>query len=248
MRLLLAESNVKTALDAAQMLMASQIVVDTTDTGASALNLIKHYDYDALLVNFTLADMNACEVLRRLRKTGSNLPVLVLSGLSETTDRVKAFEHGADDVVSMPVENAELVARVQAIVRRTNGYSHSILQIGALVLDLANHSLLVHGQPVHLTCKEFAVLSLLMQRRDKIISKDSFLSHLYGGLEEPEIKIVDVFICKVRRKLARAGADNVIGTIWGSGYILRDRATTSHADSGELSISCTHEILASLAA
>jgi two-component system cell cycle response regulator CtrA len=233
---------------AIQTLTSAQFVVDTVDTGNGALDLIKHYEYDALLTNFTLPDMDACELLRRLRRAGIDMPVLVLSGLSNTTGRVEAFDHGADDVVSMPVESAELVARVQAVVRRANGHSHSILQIGALELDLVSHSLLVHGRPVRLTGKEFALLTLLMQRRDRIISKESFLSHLYGGLEEPDIKIIDVFICKVRRKLAEAGADNVIDTIWGCGYTLRDGGSINHIHSDGPGIAHRHELLRTQAA
>ena len=248
MRILLAESNVTIALQTAQMLMMAQIVVDTVDTGSGALDFIKHYEYDALLIDLALPDMAAWEVLRRLRKAAIDLPVVVLSSLSDPAGRIKAFDHGADDVVAMPVESAELIARVQAIVRRANGYSHSILEVGTVALDLASRSLLVHGRPVHLTVKEFALIALLMQRRDKIVSKETFLSHLYGGLEEPEIKIIDVLICKVRRELAAAGAGDVIGTVWGCGYILRDRATITRAYSGGPSVACAHAILTHQAA
>ena len=248
MHILLAESNLPAALWASKTLRSSRTVVDSTDTGSGALHLLRQYEYDALLINFTLPDMDACELLRRLRRASIDVPVLVLFSLSNTTGRVKAFDNGADEVISMPIEGSELVARVQAVVRRANGYSHSILRIGALELNLTSRTLHVHGQPVHMTRQEFAILALLMERRDRIISKESFLSHLYGGLDEPDIKIIDVFICKVRRKLSNAGADNVINTVWGCGYILRDSAFVSLGFSDGLSVACLDEILTPQAA
>ena len=129
---------------------------------------------------------------------------------------------GADDFITKPFDKAELLARMQAIVRRSKGFSQPTLRIGALELNLDSREVTVDGQEVHLTGKEYAILELLVLRKGMVLTKEAFLNHLYGGMDEPEMKIIDVFICKLRKKLALAGADNLIGTVWGRGYTVRD--------------------------
>jgi two-component system cell cycle response regulator CtrA len=153
-------------------------------------------------------------------------PVLILSDLSRPHAKVKGLTLGADDFMTKPCDRAELLARIHAILRRSKGYAHSKLSIGPLQLDLDSHEVAVDGQRVHLTGKEYAVFELLVLRRGMVISKEAFLDHLYGGLDEPERKIVDVFICKLRRKLAHAGADNLISTVWGRGYKVNEAEST----------------------
>jgi two-component system cell cycle response regulator CtrA len=111
---------------------------------------------------------------------------------------------------------------MQAIVRRSKGFSQPTLRIGSLQLNLDSREVLVAGHQVHLTGKEYAILELLVLRKGMVLTKEAFLNHLYGGMDEPEMKIIDVFICKLRKKLAQAGADALIGTVWGRGYMLRE--------------------------
>ncbi len=222
MRVLLTEDEPTTARAVSLMLKAEcNAVIDVVGTGEEALEMARHYDFDAIVLDLMLPDMEGFEVLRRLRAAGRDTPVLVLSGLSRPQDKVRAFGAGADDVMTKPFDKSELTARIQAIVRRSKGYSQSGLQVGPLHLNLDTNEVSVDGQPVHLTGKEYAVLELLTLRRGMVLTKDQFLSHLYGGMDEPEMKIIDVFICKLRRKLAQAGADGLIGTVWGRGYVLR---------------------------
>ena len=122
-----------------------------------------------------------------------------------------------------PSTRTSLVARIQAIVRRSKGFAHSRLEVGGITMDLAAREVSVEGRPVALTSKEYAILELLVLRRGAVLSKENFLDHLYGGIDEPDAKIIDVFICKLRKKLAGAGADSLIGTVWGRGYIVRDQ-------------------------
>ncbi len=129
---------------------------------------------------------------------------------------------GADDFISKPFDKAELVARMQAVVRRSKGYSQPTLRVGSLQLNLDSREVLVDGKPVHLTGKEYSILELLVLRKGMVLTKEAFLNHLYGGMDEPEMKIIDVFICKLRKKLALAGAGQLIGTVWGRGYMMRD--------------------------
>ncbi len=223
MRVLLVEDEVVTTRALCLFLKADcGAVVDTVDTGEEALEMARHYDYDAILLDLMLPDMDGLDVLRRLRAAAQSIPVLVLTGLSRPQAKVAAFNAGADDVMTKPFDRAELVARVKAIVRRSKGHSQSALQVGPMLLNLDTTEVSVDGSPVHLTGKEYAILELLTLRRGMVLTKEAFLNHLYGGLDEPEMKIIDVFICKLRKKLAAAGAPNLIGTVWGRGYIMRE--------------------------
>ena len=222
MRALLVEDEITTARGIVAMLKAAAIVVDTVDTGEEALDLAKLYDYDIILLDLGLPDMEGYEVLRRLRSARVETPVLILSGWARTQAKVKGFGAGADDFITKPFDAQELVARIQAVVRRAKGFAQPTLSVGNLLLNLASREVLVDGTRVHLTGKEYAVLELLTLRKGTVLTKEAFLNHLYGGMDEPEVKIIDVFICKLRKKLAQAGADNLIGTVWGRGYVMRD--------------------------
>jgi len=222
MRVLLAEDDLTTARGVSLMLKAANAMVDVIDTGEEALKMVCHYDYDVVVLDLMLPDMEGYEVIRRMRAARRDTPVLILSGLSRPQARVKGFAAGADDFITKPFDKAELVARIQAIVRRSKGYSQPGLQVGPLHLNLDSREVSVDGQPVHLTGKEYSILELLTLRRGMVLTKEAFLNHLYGGMDEPEMKIIDVFICKLRKKLAQAGAGNLIGTVWGRGYVMRE--------------------------
>ena len=149
-------------------------------------------------------------------------PTLILSGLAGIEDKIKGFGFGADDYMTKPFHKDELVARIHAIVRRSKGHAQSVVQSGDLVVNLDTKTTEVNGARVHLTGKEYQMLELLSLRKGMTISKEMFLNHLYGGMDEPELKIIDVFMCKLRKKLANAsGGKNYIETVWGRGYVLR---------------------------
>jgi len=211
------------------MLKSGGMVVDQADTGEEALELVRHYDYDIVVLDLMLPDIEGYEVVRRMRAARIETPVLILSGLSRPQAKVKGLAMGADDFITKPFDKAELLARMQAIVRRSKGFSQPMLRVGPLQLNLDSRDVLVHGKEVHLTGKEYAILELLILRKGMVLTKEAFLNHLYGGMDEPEMKIIDVFICKLRKKLAQAGAPTLIGTVWGRGYMMRE-PTTEHAD------------------
>jgi len=205
------------------MLESADMVVDSTDLGEDGLEIGKLYDYDLIILDLMLPDMDGLEVLRRLRNSKVDTPVLILSGLTESEMKVKGLGSGADDYLTKPFNKEELLARIQAIVRRSKGHSASVIQTGKLVVNLDAHTVEVEGKPVHLTGKEYGILELLSLRKGTTLTKEMFLNHLYGGMDEPELKIIDVFICKLRKKLANAtDGDNYIETVWGRGYVLRD--------------------------
>ena len=224
MRVLLVEDDLTAARGLVAMLKTGAMVTDAVDTGQEALEMARLYDYDIILLDLILPDMEGYEVVRRLRAARVETPVLILSGLSRPQAKVKGFGMGADDFITKPYDAQELMARIQAVVRRTKGFSQPSLSVGPLTLNLASREVMVDGNPVHLTGKEYAILELLTLRKGMVMTKEAFLNHLYGGMDEPEVKIIDVFICKLRKKLAQAGADSLIGTVWGRGYVLRDPA------------------------
>ena len=226
MRVLLIEDDSATAkmLDAA--LRSEGFVVDITDLGEDGLEIGKLYEYDLIILDLILPDINGYDVLKRLRSSSIKTPILILSGLSEIDDKVKGLGFGADDYITKPFNRTELLARVHAIVRRSRGHSESIIKTGRLSVNLQTRTSSVDGVTLHLTGKEYSILELLSLRKGNTLTKEMFLNHLYGGMDEPELKIIDVFICKLRRKLAEAlGTDDYIQTVWGRGYVLRDADT-----------------------
>ena len=222
MRVLLVESDLAFARGLGLTLKGGGAVVDHCDTCAEALELARHYDYDIVLLELRLPDMEGHEVVRRMRAARIEVPVLVLSALSSPQAKVKAFGAGADDFLCKPFDKTELLARMQAVLRRSKGYSQPTLRVGDVVLNLDSREVTVAGAAVQLTGKEYAILELLVLRKGMVLTKEAFLNHLYGGLDEPEVKIIDVFVCKLRKKLAQAGAKDLIGTVWGRGYMVRE--------------------------
>jgi two-component system cell cycle response regulator CtrA len=223
MRVLLVEDDSNTAKSIELILKSEGFIVDTTDLGEDGLEIGKLYDYDIILLDLMLPDIDGYEVLRRLRSARVSTPILILSGLSELDNKLKGLGFGADDYLTKPFDKRELIARIHAIVRRSKGHSDSVIRTGKLQVNLDARTVEVEGQPLHLTGKEYGILELLSLRKGTTLTKEMFLNHLYGGMDEPELKIIDVFVCKLRKKLAAAtGGENYIETVWGRGYVLRD--------------------------
>jgi len=224
MRVLLVEDDLTAARGVSLMLKAVGAVIDHSESGEEALELLRHYDYDVVLLDLVLPDIEGYEVVRRMRIARNDTPVLILSGMTRPQAKVKGLGMGADDFITKPFDKAELLARMQAVVRRSKGFSQPTVRIGAVELNLESLDVTVDGAEIHLTGKEYSILELLVLRKGMVLTKEAFLNHLYGGMDEPEIKIIDVFVCKLRKKLAAAGADNLIGTVWGRGYMIREVA------------------------
>ena len=223
MRILLVEDDPTTAKSIELMLSHANLNVYSTDMGEEGIDLAKLYDYDLILLDLGLPDMNGHEVLRQLRVARIDTPILILTGDDDTQSKIKGFGFGADDYMTKPFHRDELVARIHAIIRRSKGHSQSVIRTGKISVNLDAKTVEVGGRPVHLTGKEYQMLELLSLRKGTTLTKEMFLNHLYGGMDEPELKIIDVFICKLRKKLSEAtGDDNYIETVWGRGYVLRD--------------------------
>lgn len=223
MRVLLVEDD-KAISDSIQLMLKTEnFVVDCTELGEDGLEIGKIYDYDIIILDLMLPDIDGYEVLRRLRDARVETPILILSGLGELENKVKGLGFGADDYLTKPFHKQELIARVNAIIRRSKGHAQSVIETGKLRVNLDARTVEVGGKPLHLTGKEYGILELLSLRKGMTLTKEMFLNHLYGGMDEPELKIIDVFVCKLRKKLSSAtGDENYIETVWGRGYVLRD--------------------------
>ncbi|MFY9237907.1 MAG: response regulator transcription factor [Roseovarius sp.] len=223
MRVLLVEDDPTTSKSIELMLTHANLNVYTTELGEEGIDLAKLYDYDLILLDLGLPDMTGHDVLRQLRLARVETPILILSGADDTESKIKGFGFGADDYLTKPFHREELVARIHAIIRRSKGHSQSVIRTGAINVNLDAKTVDVAGKAVHLTGKEYQMLELLSLRKGTTLTKEMFLNHLYGGMDEPELKIIDVFICKLRKKLGEAtGGSNYIETVWGRGYVLRD--------------------------
>jgi len=223
MRVLLVEDDSSTAKSIELMLKSEGYIIDSTDLGEDGLEIGKLYDYDIIILDLMLPDMDGYDVLKSLRDSKIKTPILILSGLTELDNKLKGLGYGADDYLTKPFDKRELIARIQAIVRRSQGHSQSIINTGKVSVNLDSRTVEVDGKPLHLTSKEYGIIELLSLRKGSTLTKEMFLNHLYGGMDEPEVKIIDVFICKLRKKIQDAvGGDNYIETVWGRGYVLRD--------------------------
>ncbi|SHJ25765.1 two component transcriptional regulator, winged helix family [Shimia gijangensis] len=237
MRVLLVEDDPATSKSIEMMLTHANLNVYATDLGEEGIDLAKLYDYDLILLDLGLPDMNGHEVLRQLRLARIETPILILSGADDTESKIKGFGFGADDYLTKPFHREELVARIHAIIRRSKGHSQSVIHTGKIAVNLDAKTVDVDGKPVHLTGKEYQMLELLSLRKGTTLTKEMFLKHLYGGMDEPELKIIDVFICKLRKKLSEAtGGDNHIETVWGRGYVLRDPQPTERLDQERMAL------------
>ena len=223
MRVLLVEDDKTTARSIEIALASEGIICDTAELGEEGLEVGKLYDYDLIILDLMLPDIDGYEVLLRLRSAKVKIPILILSGLSGSEQKIKGLGFGADDYLTKPFNRGELIARIQAIVRRSKGHSESVIRFDKVCVNLDNRTVEVDAKTVHLTSKEYAILELLSMRKGTVLTKEMFLNHLYGGIDEPELKIIDVFICKLRKKLYDAsGGRNYIETVWGRGYMLRE--------------------------
>jgi two-component system cell cycle response regulator CtrA len=223
MNVLLIEDDHAAAQSISLMLTSKGFDVYATGLGEEGIALSSTYDYDVVLLDLDLPDMNGVDVLRAVRGGKVHTPIIILSGANEIAAKVSTFTGGADDYVTKPFHKDELVARIHAVIRRSKGHAQSVVKVGAVAVNLDSKCVDVNGVRVNLTRKEYQMLELLVLRKGVTLTKEMFLNHLYGGVDEPEMKIIDVFICKLRKKLSAACAGpSVIETVWGRGYLLRE--------------------------
>lgn len=224
MKILLIEDDPNTCTLIVQALEAEGgIICDVTESGEDGLSFFNSSEYHLIILDMLLPDINGFDLLTRLRRSKHKTPILVISGVDDTQKKIEMLGQGADDYMTKPFEIKELVARIKAIIRRTGGHAENTMQIGDLIIDLNTHTSSIKNINVDLTAKEQEMLELLALRKGSVISKESFINQLYNGLDEPDFKIIDVFVCKMRKKLKNAsGGKDYINTIWGRGYVLKE--------------------------
>ncbi|MCK4944739.1 MAG: DNA-binding response regulator, partial [Alphaproteobacteria bacterium] len=183
MRVLLIEDDQSTAKSIELMLKSEGYVVDMTDMGEDGLEIGKLYEYDIIILDLMLPDLDGYEVLKRLRSAKIETPVLILSGLSELDSKLKGLGFGADDYLTKPFDKRELMARLHAIVRRSKGHAQSIITTGSIMVNLDARTVEIDGKQLHLTSKEYGILELLSLRKGSTLTKEMFLNHLYGGMD-----------------------------------------------------------------
>lgn len=206
-------------------LEAEAIVLDGTSSAEEGLELAKIYDYDLILLGSTGKNISVSGFLKKIRTQLIPTPVLVLGITNDIEEKLSCFAAGADDVLTQPFDKRELIARIYALIRRSKGHPDSIIKTGEMEINLTTKIVTINNQVLHLTAKEYALLELLALRKGTTLSKEQFLNHLYGGMDEPEMKIIDVFFCKMRRKIKKlSGGEDYIQTVWGRGYILKEIA------------------------
>ena len=224
MRLLLTAMNSPRTSDVVALLHAQHFTLDHATEAEEALHLARHYGFDAAVIDATAGAAAGAAVLRDLRAAGCRLPVVAVARQLAARERARLLDLGADDVITLPVDGAELSARLRAVVRRAGGFAQSMLRVGPVVLHMDSRDATAHGQDLRLSPTEYRALSLLLLRKNQLVTRQGLMDALYGELDEPSVKSIDVLMHRLRKRLAAAGVGMLVTTVWGSGYIVRESA------------------------
>jgi two-component system, cell cycle response regulator CtrA len=225
MRAFIVADDVSAALPAQTILATQNFICDTAGLDEDGVAIGKLYDHDIIILDLSAQNGAGCELVQQFRAAGVRTPIMVIAAAAQIDLRVRCLGLGADDFLTKPYDHRELVAHVRAVVRRANGHAQSEIRTGKLAVNLDTQIASVAEVPLALTKKEYCVLELLSLRKGVVVTKEAFLNHLYGGMDEPGMKIIDVFVCKLRQKLAEAtGGRHYIKTVHGRGYTMCDPA------------------------
>lgn len=226
MRILLIESDPLSARVVSLILADLDAVIDHAQSGADGLDSVCRYTYDVIILGLTLLDMTGFDVIRRLRAGNDEAPILILSDTPQPHEAAaKGLGLGADDFVAAPPDGPELIARVRALLRRSAHFSQATMRVGRLELDQGDtRNFRVCGVQVPLTPMEYQIIELLFRHRGRVLSVEDIMDHLYSGKDDPGQNIINVTICRLRKKIANAGAFGCIRTVWGLGYTINEQA------------------------
>lgn len=220
MRLLVVEDNLKMAGLICQGLSEHGYSVDAVATGEEGEEMASSGSYDAVLLDVMLPDMDGVQVCRNLRRRGYRAPILMLTALSTTADKVTGLDAGADDYLVKPFQFDELVARVRALLRRGQAAGSTALRFADLELDLAKRSATRAGQRIRLTAKEFALLEYFVRNPNRVLTRTAIAEHVWDMNFDSDSNVIDVYVSMVRRKVDKGFSTPLIHTIIGSGYML----------------------------
>ena len=225
MKALIIEDEAICANEIAKTLEQHGIASDICYTAEDGSYMVEACQYDVVIVDINLTGMTGNELIQQIRmstkQSKKNMPIIVLSSLEKSEDKVEAFIHGADDFITKPLEKKEFIMRVLTAIRRCNGHSENKVKIGEIALDLRERCVYINNKPLKLSGKEYSLFQLLMLKKNNTLSKQEILDALYGGNEVPGMKIVDVLVCKIRKEIAKHTTNSYLTTVWGTGYVVR---------------------------
>ena len=222
MRLLVVEDDAKIASFIVKGLTQAGFAVDHAADGEAGLHLALSEAYDAAIIDLMLPKLDGLSLIEELRRNQRGTPVIILSARRSVADRVKGLQTGSDDYLVKPFSFAELLARVQALIRRGSGSGHpSRLTVGDLAVDLLTREVTRRGEKLELQPREFALLEYLMRQAGRVVSKTMILEHIWDYSFDPQTNVVDVLVCRLRHKVDRDFEPRLIHTIRGVGYVLR---------------------------
>jgi len=222
MRILLIEDDEKAAAYLIKGLKESGYVVDHATTGTDGLFLASGESYDAMIVDRMLPGIDGLSIVEMIRKNGVNTPVLILSALDKVDDRVTGLKAGGDDYLTKPYAFSELLARLEALLRRgVPSASETRLRVGDLELDLLSRTALRGGEAIALQPREFQLLEYMMRHSDQVVTRTMLLENVWGYHFDPQTNVIDVHISRLRQKIDQSFDKTLLHTVRGAGYCLR---------------------------
>jgi two-component system cell cycle response regulator CtrA len=217
-------------------------IVDETNDSEEVLDLIKFYEYDAILLRLSEERLGETEIIRKLRLAKVRAPIVAIARSMTEGARLRVLQAGADDLIVNALSHEEVFMKIQNLIRRSRGFQDSSLCIGSVEINMNAKKIFAKGKPVTLTKKEYQIAEILALRKGAVLSKEAILDHLYGGLDEPNPKIIDVFICKIRKKLQLMGVNDFIETNWGRGYMVIDHRQEASAPAPQIAVPLLAEV------
>jgi heavy metal response regulator len=222
MRILVVEDEKKVASFIKKGLEEEHYAVDIAYDGEEGLTLAQINEYDLILLDIMLPILDGMEVLRQIRRNGSNVPVLMLTAKDSVEDIVTGLDGGSDDYLTKPFSFAELVARVRALLRRKEKEKTDLLTVGDLSLSTSTHRVKRGDREIELTAKEYALLEYLMRNPNRILTRVLITEHVWDYHFDPSTNVIDVYVNYLRKKIDQGFEKKLIHTIWGSGYMIKD--------------------------
>lgn len=222
MRILIVEDDAKIASFLEKGLREAGYSVDVCGDGLSGLDMVMTEPYAAAVIDIMLPHMDGLELIEKMRLENIGTPVLILSARQSVDDRIQGLQRGSDDYMVKPFSFSELLARVQALIRRDQKHSEpTTLNVGSLHMDLLRHEVKRDGVVIELPAKEFALLEYMMRNPGRVISKTAILEQVYDYAFDPQTNVVDVLVCRLRNKIDKEFSSKLIQTVRGMGYVLR---------------------------
>ncbi len=223
MRVLVIEDDEKIGSFIRKGLREAGLTVDLADDGGLGLNLFLDNCYDAAVVDLMLPSVDGLTIIETIRKRGISTPVLILSAKRTVDDRIRGLQQGGDDYMVKPFSFGELLARIQALIRRdSRAVDTHNLRVADLNLDLLSREVTRQGQHIDLPAKEFALLEYLVRNQGRIVSKTAILENVYDYSFDPQTNVVDVLVCRLRNKVDKNFDPKLIHTVRGMGYVLKE--------------------------